>query len=159
MQDLVKPLAVAVQTLSRAHGLGIKWPVQALSEASIQYDPSLVALGANERDGASAALTGLLGNPSPPTALFSSDARCTMVLVSVMQHLGSTLAVVGFGDFPMADAVRPAMTVIEQDPANLGRHAINRILERTNEPSRRFRRKTVLPLSLIERGSCLADGV
>jgi LacI family transcriptional regulator, galactose operon repressor len=63
-------------------------------------------------------------------------------------------AVVGFGDFPMADALTPAVTVIDQDPAALGSLAAERIINRIDHPHRRYRRTTVLPVRLIERGSC-----
>ncbi len=88
----------------------------------------------------------------PPTALLSADARTTMTLVPALA--GSTWAVVGFGDFPMAHMLSPALTVIDQDPANLGRMAAERVIHRLAAPERRFRRRTVTPARLVERRSC-----
>jgi LacI family transcriptional regulator len=96
----------------------------------------------------------LLALPDPPTAIFSSNARCTMVLLPAIKNLG--LAVVGFGDFPMADVVTPAVTVIDQDPSLIGRLAVERVFDRLDHPVRRFRRRTVLPVALRQRRSCLA---
>ncbi|SNR22912.1 LacI family DNA-binding transcriptional regulator [Blastococcus mobilis] len=88
----------------------------------------------------------------PPTALVSADARTTMTLVPALA--GSTWAVVGFGDFPMAHMLSPALTVIDQDPATLGHMAAERVIQRLATPGRRFRRRTVTPVRLVERRSC-----
>ena len=71
-----------------------------------------------------------------------------------LQRAGRTdVAVVGFGDFPMADALSPAVTVIDQDPARLGRVAVDRLTDLIGDPGGKVRRKTVLPVRLIPRGS------
>jgi LacI family transcriptional regulator len=54
----------------------------------------------------------------------------------------------------MGDMLVPALTVIDQDPAALGTLAAQRVLDRLNHPQRRYRRRTVLPVSLVERESC-----
>ena len=77
-----------------------------------------------------------------------------MALVPALQRTGRTdIAVVGFGDFPMAAALSPAVTVVDQDPAGLGRIAVERLLQRIENPGAPVRRKTVLPVRLIPRGS------
>jgi LacI family transcriptional regulator len=62
------------------------------------------------------------------------------------------LAVVGFGDFDMADAVTPGITVVSYDPARIGRTAGELLLRRLagdGEPARTVE----LPVALIPRGS------
>jgi LacI family transcriptional regulator len=77
-----------------------------------------------------------------------------MALVLALQRAGRTdIAVVGFGDFPMAAALAPAVTVIDQDPAGLGRTAVERLLRRIEDPHAPRRQRTVLPVHLIPRGS------
>ncbi|WP_052436280.1 LacI family DNA-binding transcriptional regulator [Georgenia sp. SUBG003] len=127
----------------------------ALSEAGIPADEALYAFGADSRGGAEEALERLLGLPEPPTAVFSSNARCT---ISVLPCLPRTrLALVGFGDFPLADLVCPPITVVAQDPEQLGTLAAGRVFDRLGHPHRRFRRRTVLPVHLIERLSCVGS--
>ena len=46
------------------------------------------------------------------------------------------------------------MTVIDQDPVGLGRVAAERLFQRIDDPDKRFRRNTVLPVTLVARGSC-----
>jgi LacI family transcriptional regulator len=77
-----------------------------------------------------------------------------MALVLALRQAERTdIAVVGFGDFPMAAALTPPITVIDQDPAQLGRVAVERLLQRIEDPESEPRRRTVLPVRLIPRGS------
>ncbi len=124
----------------------------ALRDRGLDDDEELIALGAFDRVGAAEAMAALESAATPPTALFASNARVTMSLVPHLQ--GSGLAVVVFGDFPMADMLNPALTVIDQDPLTLGTLAAQRILDRLAHPDRRYRRKNVLSVELLERESC-----
>lgn len=128
----------------------------ALADHGIEVAVDLVALGASDRTGAAAALARLETAAVRPTALFSSNARCTMALVPALA--GTDLAVAAFGDFPMADMLTPAITVIDQDPVLLGQLAGQRIIDRAFQPGRRYRRRNVLPVTLISRESCLTTG-
>jgi len=126
----------------------------ALAHHHLPFDRALVALGARDRIGAAAALARLEVLEVRPTALFSSNARCTMALVPALRQ--TDLAYTAFGDFPMADMLTPAITVIDQDPIRVGHLAAQRIIDRVSHPQRRFRRRNVLPVTLIERESCLS---
>ena len=61
---------------------------------------------------------------------------------------------VGFGDFPMADTLTPPVTVIDQDPSELGRFAADRLFRRIDKPDKRLPRQTVVPVKLLARGCC-----
>jgi LacI family transcriptional regulator len=124
----------------------------ALAEAGLPFDPALVALGAATRPGAADALARLRAPALGVTAVFSSDARCTMAAVPALT--AHPIALTAFGDFPLADSLAPSITVVAQDPAALGRLAALRLVERAAHPGRRLRRRTVLPVTLIERDSC-----
>jgi LacI family transcriptional regulator len=124
----------------------------ALADAGISPSSDLVAFGASDRTSAEEVVARLARAATPPTALVSADARTTMTLVPALA--GTTWAVVGFGDFPMAHMLSPALTVIDQDPAALGRLAAERVVERLGAPDGRSRRHTVTPVRLVERRSC-----
>lgn len=121
----------------------------ALQSAGLAVDDNLIALGALHRVGAADAFAQL--DHAAPTALFCSNARTAMSLAPVLRDSG--LAIASFGDFPLADLISPALTVIDQDPFQLGTLAAQRVLDRLDKPNRRYRRRTVLPLELIERES------
>jgi LacI family transcriptional regulator len=132
----------------------LKGYTRALADAGVPFDDELVHLGSADPGGIDEALGGLTRLGTPPTAVFSSNARTTLSVVPALQRLtGTRLALVSFGDFPMAAALRPSVTVIDQDPAAVGRFAAERLFKRIDEPTKRLRRRTVLPVSLIERMS------
>jgi LacI family transcriptional regulator len=124
----------------------------ALADAGLVPSGELVAFGAADPPGAERVVGQLGRSVTPPTALFSADARTSMMLVPALA--GSTWAVVGFGDFPMAHMLSPALTVIDQDPASLGCRAAERVIERLAAPGRHVPRHTVAPVRLVERQSC-----
>lgn len=123
---------------------------KALVAHDIHFEAALVAFGAKDRDGAALALSSV--RSARPTAVFASNARTSIALVPALR--GTGLALVGFGDFPMADMLTPSVTVIDQDPSELGALAAQRLLDRLDRPQGRFRRRTVLPVRLVERESC-----
>ena len=68
------------------------------------------------------------------------------------------IALVGYGDFPLASALRPALTVIDQNPDALGKAAARRLFQRLDNPAGRWKRRMVLPVRLLLRDSCAATG-
>jgi LacI family transcriptional regulator len=117
----------------------------------IDYDEDLVVLGVWDRQAAAAAVRTLQRLEDPPTAIFSSNDRSSMALIPAIKC--TELSIVSFGDFPMADMLTPAVTVIDQDPAAIGTLAAERVFARIGAPHRRFRRRSVIPVSLVERES------
>jgi len=139
----------APTTMKRLQGY-----TQALEEAGIAADDDLVHLGRTEARTMDHALGKLTRLPDPPSAIFSSNARSTMEVFASLKRLGTEwLALVSFGDFPMAASLDPPVTVIDQNPAAVGKFAAERLFLRIAEPTKRLRRRTVLPVSLTERGS------
>lgn len=126
----------------------------AVAENGLDGSPHLICMPYESADDSAAELVKRLALPNAPTAVFSCNVPCTMALVLALQQAGRTdIAVIGFGDFPMAAAITPAVTVMDQDPAGLGRIAVDRLLQRIEHPSAPLRRRTVLPVQLIPRGS------
>jgi len=62
------------------------------------------------------------------------------------------VALVGFDDFPLADMLRPGITVIAQDVIGMGRLAAEILFRRLDGDRSPFRTH-VLPTWLITRGS------
>jgi len=80
--------------------------------------------------------------------------KSPIALVSVLQASKAEPVAVGFGDFPLAAALLPPFTVIDQDPDNLGSLAAARMFARTDKPGQRLRRGTTVPVGLVVRCSC-----
>jgi LacI family transcriptional regulator len=139
--------------------LRLKGWQQALAEAGLPQRTDLVHVGAVDTTTVAAALHRMLEAPDPPSAVFSSNARCTIALVPALQLLRrKDIGLIGFGDFPMAAALEPAVTVIHQDGDAMGRFAADRLFARLDQPARRLRRRTVLPVELVTRTSCAMPG-
>lgn len=123
----------------------------ALSSREIERDDRLVILDVWDRRPAAAAVIAMRALDDPPTAIFSSNDRTSMALIPAIR--GQELAMISFGDFPMADMLTPAVTVIDQDPAAIGTLAAERVFDRIKLRRKRFRRQTVVPVALVERES------
>ena len=96
----------------------------------------------------------LLTAPDPPTALFTGQNLITVGALRVLRELGlqHEVAVVGFDDLLLADMVQPGLTVVRQDPYELGRRAAELLFARLDGrdgPSR----TEVVPTELVARGS------
>ncbi|MER7042291.1 LacI family DNA-binding transcriptional regulator [Streptomyces microflavus] len=124
----------------------------ALAEAGLPHDRSLV-VNAHDQHGASVCTTRLLGLANPPTALFAGNNIVALGMVAELaRSKRKDVAVVAFDDVPLAEALEPALTVVAQDPEEIGRKAAQTALARLDGDRSRARTITV-PTRLIVRGS------
>lgn len=110
--------------------------LDALSEAGVPADPSLACHGLRSQQQATAACLGLLSGPNPPTALFTAQNMITIGAVRALRQLGRehSTALLGFDDFELADLLQPAVTVVAQDPAAIGKLSAELLLRRIAAP-------------------------
>lgn len=124
----------------------------ALQEAGLPYDRTLVT-NAHDQPAAAKATAQLLGLSDPPTALFAGNNMVALGVVAELARSGrKNVAVVAFDDVPLAEALEPALTVVAQDPEEIGRAAAAIALARLDGDRSRARTITV-PTRLIVRGS------
>ena len=126
----------------------------ALIQADIREDPDLIRHPQHRAADAYDLTATLLRAENPPTALFTSQNLITIETLRALHHAGRQheIALVGFDDVPLAEAIEPGVTVVAQDAFGLGRHAAELLFSRLDGydgPARRI----VLPTPLIERGS------
>lgn len=126
----------------------------ALELAHLAVDEEMVRHGASTEAAAIEATTRLLALPDPPTALFTSQNLVTIGASRALRRLGlqDSVAMVGFDDFPLADMLRPGVSVIAQDIETLGRLAAETLFRRLDGDQTQTRTYTV-PTRLIARGS------
>src|SRR3954470_23866084 len=127
---------------------------EAVAAAGVGHDPALVRMELRDSAMARRATEELLDGENPPTAVFAAQNLITIGAVEALRARGiqHAVALVGFDDVPLADAVDPGLTVIAQDAKGVGRAAAEALFTRLDgdpEPSRRV----VLPTTLIPRGS------
>ncbi|SNY61813.1 substrate-binding domain-containing protein [Paractinoplanes atraurantiacus] len=116
--------------------------------------PGPVVHDLHDQAAAERAVVTLMRGPTPPTAIFAAHNTLTMGAVRALRRLDRhrSVALVGFDDFPLADLLDPAITVVAQDPARMGRTATAALFERIeghSGPPREIR----IPTTLIPRGS------
>ena len=125
----------------------------ALREHGVIADEQLVRTDCATSADAARAVAGLTGQDRPPTAVLSATVRASLGVVPALHAAGRTdIALVAFGDFPMADALRPAVTVVDHPGPEVGRMAAARLLARLAQPGLPAERIQV-PARIVERGS------
>ncbi len=88
-----------------------------------------------------------------PTAIISAATRCSLGVVPALHAAERTdVALVSFGDFAMADALRPAITVIDHPAGAVGLAAVDRLTARLAQPDLPVA-TTHVPVRLVARGS------
>jgi LacI family transcriptional regulator len=127
---------------------------QALAAADIDEDPTLLRLDLYDSNVAQDAARDLLRADDPPTALLAGQNLVTIGALHALRELGlqHAVALIGFDDLTLADAVEPGLTVIAQDPVALGRRTAELMFSRLDGYDGPPRTE-VIPTTLIERGS------
>jgi len=98
-----------------------------------------------------------------PTAVFTTKRITSILLIQAIHRIGlrvpADLAIVGFDDFELAEALGTPLTVVSQSPADLARSAAELLfkqIERANQndPAEYQPAKIIFPATLIVRRSC-----
>jgi LacI family transcriptional regulator len=128
--------------------------LEALSLERLQLEPELVRRDLHSIAAADDAAMELLTSADPPTALFTGQNLITIGAVQALQRLDlqRSVALVGFDDVLLADLLDPPVSVMAQDPAELGRAAAELLFARL-DGDRSPARTVVVPTRLIRRGS------
>lgn len=126
--------------------------LDALARAGLTAEESWVVMAPPDAAGVRRALAGMLAGPAPVTALFCGNNRVTVLVLRELAAVGRRVAVVGFDDLELADLLIPGISVVAQDPGEMGRIAAELLFQRLagdGGPARRVE----LATRLIARGS------
>lgn len=123
----------------------------ALADAGLPVDASLLALECRDVSTATAAVQSLLDSPAPPTALFTINNRMSLGALRAMRGRPGQVALLGFDDLEYAELLTTPVTVVSDDPYAMGRLAakvmVARLAGDTSPP-----RRIVLPTTLVTYG-------
>ena len=130
----------------------------ALREAGIEPVADLEFRGDfAERSGYEAAAE-LLRRHLRPTAIFAANDYMAVGALGALNdakvRVPEDVAVVGFDDIALARYLNPPLTTVRVDRQELGRRAVEILLDREAHPEHAGRRLEVLPTALIVRRSC-----
>jgi LacI family transcriptional regulator len=130
---------------------------QALEQAGVPVDETLIAYGASQHEQAREAAHRLLSLSNPPTALVAANNSMTIGVLHALRELGrqvpDDIALVAFDDFEWSDLFHPRLTVIAQPTAEIGAKAVQLLLARIADPQRPTEEIRLRP-SLVVRESC-----
>jgi LacI family transcriptional regulator len=128
--------------------------LEAMTERGLPVRSDHVAHDLHTELDAETAVHRMLTGGRPPTALFAAQNNITVATVRCLQRLGleQDVALVGFDDFPLADLVRPGVTVMAQDPTAIGRLAGEIVFARLAGDDSAAECH-VVPTQLVVRGS------
>ncbi len=125
---------------------------RAMTDAGLDIGDSWVSMAKPGPAVVRNALDQMLAGPSPVTAVFSGNNRITVLAVREIAQAARRVALVGFDDFELADLLSPGVTVVAQNPAEMGRKAAELLFGRLageHAPAQRIE----LATRLIPRGS------
>jgi LacI family transcriptional regulator len=126
----------------------------ALQHATIPVDSNIIRQDLQSETDAERAIIEIMATNSPPTAVFSAHNRLTKGVVKGLRTMGveRTVALVGFDDFELAYLLQPAVTVVAQDPATIGRVGAEKLFKRIHGDHSPVGTQ-IVPTTLIPRGS------
>jgi LacI family transcriptional regulator len=102
-----------------------------------------------------------------PTAVFTTKRITSILLIQAIHRLGlrvpADIAIVGFDDFELAEALGTPLTVVTQSPSDLARAAAELLFKQIdranqNDPVEYQPAKMIFPATLIVRRSCGCTG-
>jgi LacI family transcriptional regulator len=127
---------------------------QGMAAAGLEVDERLMVANLRSTPESTRAVLDLLDGPEPPTAIFAARNDLSIGVVRALRERGKqhSVALIGFDDFPMADLLEPAVTVIAQDLEALGARAGDLLFSRMQHGSAAPQR-VVLPTTLMARES------
>jgi LacI family transcriptional regulator len=128
--------------------------VAAMRAAGVAVTERLVRHNLSTVEQAEAATQDVLADPERPTGLFTSQNLVTIGALRALRAAGlrDRVAHVGFDDVMLADLLEPGLTIVAQDPSEIGRLAATMVFARI-DGERSPARTVVVPTRLIARGS------
>lgn len=130
---------------------------EALRTAGIPLRESYTVHSDFRQAGGEKAMKHLLDLAKPPKAVLVGNNLMALGALQAIHERGvripDEIAIIGFDDMPWASSLRPALSVVAQPIAELGRIAAQMLLERLKNPQQLVR-QVILPPRLIIRESC-----
>ena len=129
---------------------------QALEKAGIAFDEELVKTGKNNAAAGKECMEALLFLPKPPTAVFACHDLMAVGSYEAVYDKGLSIpediSIIGHDNIDVSRYVRPKLTTIDTHKSNLGRAAVDLLMEEINA-AETLNKEVVLQAELIERES------
>ena len=131
--------------------------LRALRKYGVRGSRRLIRLGVPKPEGGYRLACELLKLKPRPTALFVDNNMMMLGALEAIRESGLSvpeeLSVVGFDDMPWATLLHPPLTVVSQPTHELGRKAVENLLERIDHPTRPVSHLRLIPKLIIRESS------
>lgn len=129
---------------------------EALHSFGLPVEPELIRTGMPRIVSGHEFTNELLSLHNPPTALFTGNSLLTIGALSAIHTRGlripDDIALAAFDDMDWTAFVKPALTVVAQPTYDIGRTAVELMLQRMEDPDRPYQ-EVMLPATLHIRES------
>lgn len=127
---------------------------KALKQAKFAIDKNHILRGLSSEDEAIAEVRKVLRSANAPTAIYATQNLLTWVAMKALRAEGleERVALVGFDDLPGAELLRPAVTLVKQNLAEMGRRSIEMLFDRINGDTGKYQIE-ILQTTLTPMGS------
>jgi LacI family transcriptional regulator len=132
----------------------------ALDEAGIPYDPTLVVQGDLSVDGGERATAGFLAGRPVITAIFCSNDGSAIGALRALRaagvHVPAEVSVMGFDDIESARLVSPALTTVRVATAEVGTAAVQALIDRLHYPQWPYSTRLLHTALVVRESVCHA---
>ncbi|QPB41583.1 substrate-binding domain-containing protein [Rodentibacter haemolyticus] len=129
---------------------------KALLEANIQPNPAWIIESHFDFEGGFVGMKKLLATPNRPTAVFCCSDTIAVGAYQVIHQQGlkipQDISVIGYDDIELARYLSPPLSTVSQPKAELGKLAVEILLQRIKEPDSHYQTITLNP-NLVLRQS------
>lgn len=127
---------------------------KALKHAKYGVNKNLVLRGLENEEKAIADVRKVLRSSDAPTAIYATQNLLTWIAMKALraENLEEKIALVGFDDLPGADLLRPAVSLVKQNLAEMGRRSIEMLFDRI-DGQRNEVETVIVPTSFTAMGS------
>ncbi|MGO1318265.1 MAG: LacI family DNA-binding transcriptional regulator [Cellulomonadaceae bacterium] len=128
-----------------------------IAAAGLRHEDQVIVEGLRDEASAGAALGEILDSTVPPAAVFAAQNLITIGALRALRERGlhRTTALVGFDDVPLGDLLDPGVSVVAQDPWEIGRRGRSARQHRVIRVGPRRSRARTRPLGRLLRGACI----
>ena len=147
---ITKPYTNSPSRVKRVHGC-----LSALGRSGIQLDENNICFVNNEKETVDC-FEKLYNSSNPPSVIFVMYSDITVQLLSYLNKknisIPDDIQLINFDDFPLVDFFKTPLTVIHQNPHEIGIACAKLLIDKINNPNGDFEDITI-PCHLIVRDS------
>lgn len=133
----------------------------ALHKHGLPVDQSLIVYW-SRTDGLQSDISELFKQPRVPTAFFTQQIAITISILTKLEEIGVRIptdaSLLGFEEIPMAEYFKVPISVIRQQPYDIGSEAARLLLNKLLHP-KATNSRMLIPCSLVKRKSCTAPAL